>query len=374
MKRCLGLLAVCLVVSACGSSARVVSPPLHGTPVRLVPPSPAALRFSDVSNREFARRDTQKLIRIVVVPGSARRVPKVPKSAPAWFRQELSHGISGAAVAHRTWVVDEPLRQVVRYVRAHARPRPRPEEGFRKPSNRIGSRPGDDYEFPVPGRSINRWLNVAMLALPSGATVVTAQAGDDWIHPPPRSAELPGTVRRVEITSRYGTKPPRVVLHVRYRYDVGALVSWMNGLGVSPNVVCFGGIFGEPTVVLTFRDASGALVARGGIGQGVGGSCGGLALTVNGRTAPTLMVGDLIQRIEHLLNADLSPPVRRDVSDCLRGRGWQVRKVAGGLAVRKNGPPSTITFHLTGKTTITGRRDPAISLCLRGSPHYIYYK
>lgn len=348
----------------------IVSPPavLNVPP----PPSPTALRFSVASNRTFAQRDVQQLIRNVVVPRSARRVPEVPKSAPAWFRQELSGNFPASETAHRTWVVDEPLKAVVRYIRTHTHPRPRPEVGFAKSLDRIGSRPFDDWRFrPVPGRSSNRWLNVAMLALSRGATVVTAQAGNEWIHPPPASAELPGTVRRIDITSQYGQNRPRVRLHLRDRHDVASVVSWMNGLGVSPHVLCFGGIWGGPTITLTFRDARGAVIARAT--DGPNGNCGGLSLTVHGRKAPPLQVGDLLLRIQRHLSANLTPPRPRDVSRCLDQRGWHVRTAPNGLIVRKTGPPSTITFHASGQVTTAGPEHPAISRCLRSSPIFGFY-
>ena len=368
MKQCLGLVAACLVISACGSSVQVIpSPPRI---LNIPPPSPMALHFSADSNRAFARRDVQQLIRNVVLPRSARRVPSVPKSAPRWFRNELSDDPPGAAVAHRTWVVDAPVKNVVRYLRAHARLRPRPVTSVHISENRIGSLPHDDWWFePVPGRSSNRWLYVLMERLRSGATVVTAQAGDEWVHPPPASAELPGTVRRIGITSRYQTNRPAVRLHVRNRYDVASLVSWINGLSVAPQVICFGGTFGEPTITLTFRDASGAVLARA-----TNGSCGSLALSVRGRKAVPLKIGDLLLRIEQRLHADLTPPRPREVSDCLRRSGWHVRKAADGLTVRKTGRPTTITFHATGQVTTTGPGDPAISRCLRSSPFIGYYK
>ncbi len=376
VKRCLGLLAACLAVSACGSSVRVIgSRPLV---IDLnSSPSPTALRFSAASNRAFARSDVEKLIRIVVLPRSARRVPEMPASAPSWFRQEWSGRFPGVEAVHRTWVVDAPLKTVVRYFRTHAPQRPRPEVGYRKPAtSRVGSRPHDDWLFPpVPGRVSSRWLNVAMLKLPSGATVVTARAADYWIQPPPRSAEIPEGVKRIDITSRYGTKPPTVRLHLRSRYLVGTLVSWMNGLGLAPHLRCFalGETIGEPTIALTFRDARGRVIARGVLpGDNRYDSCNPFVLTVHGRQTPRLAIGDLIRRIEQHLNADLSPPLPREVASCLRGDGWHVRTVTGGLAVRKNGPPTIITFPPSGKAAITGPRHPEISRCLRSSPHIGY--
>src|SRR5205823_1723998 len=114
-----------VVLSACGSSVQVIpSPPV---PFNVLPPSSTALRFSAASNRAFARRDVQQLILHVVLPRSARRVRAVPKSAPRWFRDELSGHFPCTEIAYRAWIVDAPLKDVVRYFRTHTRPRPRPE-------------------------------------------------------------------------------------------------------------------------------------------------------------------------------------------------------------------------------------------------------
>ncbi len=373
MKRSLvAVIAAAALLTACGSSSHVIQS--DGPRLKLVPPSPISLRFSSASNRDFARRDAQELIHIVVVPQSARHVTEVPKSAPGWFREELSHNFRGAAVAHRTWVVDEPLKTVVRYVRTHTRPLPRPETGFGKSTSRIGSRPTDNYMFrPIPGRSSARWLNVAMLPLPSGATVVTAQAGDDWIQPPSARAELPGTVRRIDITSRHSAEPPRVRVHVRDRYDVGSVVAWMNGLGVSPRVFCAGELIGEPTTTLTFRDARGAVIARATVGNGLSDHCGALSVVVHGRKAPPLITGDLLLRIQQHLNLDLTPPKPNDVATCLRQRHWTVSTATRGLTARRKGVSLTLTFHLTGKVTSSRHSPPAVARCLRESPHFMYY-
>ncbi len=372
MKRFAAIAVLGLALTACGSSGHVQ--PIGSRPLTLVPPSPISLRFSTSSNRAFARRDVQKLIRNVVLPRSARRVKKVPTSAPSWFRHELSQSDSGTAFAHRTWVVDAPLVDVARYFRSYTHPRPRPMASVTYSTTLISPGLRNDWQFPpVPGRALTRWLDVDMLRLPSGATVVTAQAGDEWIQPPPTRAELPGTVRRIDITSRYDRERPGVRLHVRDRYDVASVVSWMNGLGVSPRVFCFGGGFGEPTVTLTFHSASGAVVARGTLGQ-LSDSCGSLSLVVKGRKAPPLHPGDLLARIQELLHADLTPPRPRDVSRCLRARGWNVRRTGDDLVVRKDGRRSTLTFLATGKVTTTGAQDPAISRCIRSSPVFVAYK
>lgn len=397
MKRLLPLLGLVLTAGACAwlqpASFRGFGEP--GTPIGVIrpprPPAPDSLRFSTASNREFARHDVQKLLRIVVLPEAAKQVADVPKSAPRWFREELSAHFDHAAIARRVWVVDEPLKQVVRFLRANARPRPRPEVPFRTPSNRIGSRPTENYLFhPVPGRSWSRWLNVAMLRLPGGATVVVAQAGDEWIRTPPRSAELPQGVKRIHIESRTGGPRSNVLLHVRDPYEVGSIVSWTNGLGVTPrNVICLAVYYPGPTVTLTFRAADGSVLARAEVrdplGSGRSGPCDPLQLTVNGTKAPPLIGADLLLRIEQHLGVDLAPPVPSAVAGCLRDRGWKVQKVVhGGLIARRIPRPAEltasrdhrrwlITFHATGKVTTTPRASHALAQCIRSGPRLVYY-
>jgi hypothetical protein len=370
MKRLAAIAVLGLALTACGSSGQAI----HGNgpgPLKPVSPSPIAFRFSAAKNRAFAERDARKLLGIVVVPRGAHRVAAVPRSAPKWFREELSHNMSGAATVHRTWVIHQPLKRVVRFIRTHWRPVARPELPFNRWTNRIGSRPGDSYQFrAVPGRSSNRWLNVTELALPTGATVVTAQSGDQWIKPPPRNVELPRTIKTIDITGGYDVRRPVVRLHVRDRYDVGSIVSWVNGLGVSPNYICFG-LYSRPAVTLTFRDAAGKTVARVMEGGSAGGPCGSLSLTVKGRKAPPLITGDLLLRIDRLLDANLTPPPLRNVANCLRARGWHVRTTGRRkLVARQDGPPTTLVFHATGKVTRTGPLHMAVNRCLRISPGF----
>jgi hypothetical protein len=148
----------------------------------------------------------------------------------------------------------------------------------------------------------------------------------------------------------------------------------MNGLGVDQNHFgCFGSVVGEPTITLTFRDAQGKRIAQGVLpGDGRFGPCNPFRLAVNGKRTPKLVLGDVLHRIQQRLHADFSPPVPRDISSCLHGRGWHVRTTSDRVTLRKNGVPSTITFRPTGRVTITGPRHLAIFRCLRRSPGFGY--
>lgn len=355
------------VVSSCGSRTGSVIP-------HRVAPSPTAFRFSAAANRRFARRDVRNLLRIVVLPRNARGVPAAPSGAPSWFRSESAPPRlqSGVASARRIWVVRRPLKSLLRFVQAHARPRPRPEPPFRMRSGRIGSRPSRSYLFPpVPGRSWSRWLTLALAPLPGGSTAVLAEAGDAWLRPSPRTALLPATVRRTDLTSRVGKGRPDVLVHVRNRYDVGWIVALTNALGVvRPDLACATGLVGGPLVTLTFRSASGKVLARATVldplGEGRSGPCDPLQLTVRGRTARLLIAADLLLRIQRLLGVNLAPPLPRDVASCLRRHGWTVE--AAGRSELETAHESErwrIVFHRTGKVTTSRPAPRVLARCVR---------
>lgn len=380
MKRLTILLAAALLFSACGGSKHYV---VVGGPafVRLTPPSPTALRFSTASNRRFAHEDVQRLMRILVLPRGARLVAKVPSNVPLRFRSELTgtRFLRGVAVAHRIWVVHQPLDRVVRFVRAHAHPRPRPLAHYRRTNNGVRLRAVGSYQFqPVPGRSWERWLNADMIALSGGGTVVIAQTGDGWNHTPQR-ALLPAGVKRIDVVSRSGNQSPNVLVHVRKPYDVGSIVALVNGLGLSnaEHIACAWDFVGGPLVTLVFRAANGKLLARATVpdtpGAGISGPCDPLQLTVHSRKARPLIGADLLLRIRQLLGIDLAPPLPRAVSACLqRRRGW---KVESGMAGREHSPPEltaakggrrwTVTFHYSGKVTLDKAGPRGLEHCLR---------
>jgi hypothetical protein len=349
--------------------------------LRLVPPSPTALRFSTASNRRFAQEDVQKLIRILVLPPGARLVAKVPRSAPpAWFRHELTapRFLPGFAVTHRIWIVHEPLDRVVRFVRTHAHPRPRPWARYRGKNNGVRLRPVGSYTFPpVPGRSWERWLNADMIALSGGGTAVIAQTGDGWIHTT-RRALLLRAVKRIDIVSRIGNRSPNVLVHVHQPYEVGSIVADVNGLGLSnaEHIACALAFGGGPTVTLRFRSANGKLLARATVPDTLGGGLSGpgnpLQMTVGGRKAPPLIGADLLLRLQQDLSVDLAPPLPRDVSACLqRHPGWKVQHFPHELAATKNGRRWTITFHPTGKVTLDKTAPSRLEHCLHAGQRYL---
>jgi hypothetical protein len=387
------LLAAAVLLSACGGSAHHIVISSGPRVVRLTPPSPTALRFSTASNRRFAHEDVQRLVRILELPGGARLAAKVPKGAPLRFRNELSgtRYLPGIAATHRIWIVHEPLERVVRFVRAHAHPRPRPEAHFRGKNNGIRLLPTGSYWFPpVPGRSWGRWLNVDMIALSGGRTAVSAQAGDAWIHTPPRSALLPAPVKRIDVVSRIGNHRPNVLVHVRQPYEVGWIVSLVNGLGLADaeHIACAAVLYGGPTVTLRFRAADGKVLARATVpdtlGRGRSGPCNPLQLTVRGRTAQPLIGADLLLRIQRLLDVDLAPPLPREVSDCLlRRHGWKTQSVTHNetvdrvqhfppqLTAAENGRRWLLTFHYNGKVTLDRAGPRELEHCLRAGRRYV---
>lgn len=393
MKRAALLLVTGLVLAGCGSAKYTTS--LNGPRgiTHMRPVSPTSLRFSTASNRDFAHRDVKTLLRIVVLPPSARQVSRAPKDAPDRLRRDFSKpGVaSGIAFAHRLWVVDEPVGQVLRYVRAHARPRPRPLAQFRSKTNGVAFRESAFYEFPqTPGRSTWRYLDVQMIPLRGGKTVVFAQAADQWIRLSPASAVLSSKVRRIDIRSSYGGRHANVLVHVRDRFEVARIVARVNGLGrTSARVLCLAQFVGGPSVTLTFRAADGAVLASAQVsdpgGSGESGPCNPLQLTVGARKAVPLIGADLVHWLQQDLQIDLAPVTPGGVRSCLAGGGWKVQSVAHNsmvakvqhfspeLTVARDGHRWLVTFHATGKVTTSPSAPRALARCIRNRPPLVTY-
>jgi hypothetical protein len=290
--------------------------------------------------------------------------------------------LPGFAVTHRVWVVREPLGRVVRFVKGHVHPRPRPYARFRGKNNGIRLRAVGSYQFqPIPGRTWDRWLNVDMIALSGGGTAVIAQAGDAWVHTS-RHTLLPRSVRRIDIVSRFGSRKPNVLVHVHQPYQVGWIVALVNGMGLSDveRISCAVAFGGGPEITLRFRAASGKLLARATVtdplGLGRSGPCNPVLVTVHGRKVSPRIGADLLLRLQQLLDVNLAPPLPRDVSDCLRRRGWKVESVRHGgfppeLTAVKNGRRWTITFHLSGKVTLNETASRGLEHCVRTRPRTI---
>lgn len=375
MTGCLGLLAACLVVSACASSRPLVN---HGPPLHLVPPSPMAFRFSTASNRAFARRDVQKLLHIVVLPSSARLLTKAPPGAPRWLRHQLAHpgGASpGMAEARGVWLVHEPLARVMRFIRSHARATPHLEVAYPRGTHKLGSRAWGSFVFAaVPGRSWSRYLSFGATALHHDSTIVSVDAQESWNRASPRTDVLTLRIKRIDITSRYGNEPNNVLAHVHNPFDVASIVSWTNGLSDGPISICFGYFGRGPIVRLTFRSASGAVLAHAQVsdplGNGISGPCNPLALTIGTRAPLELIGSDLVLRIQRLLNVNLAPVTPRALASCLRG--WNVRHQRGNTwSVSHAAERWTVAFPASGNVTVTGPKRRALLRCMH--PRFVAF-
>ena len=384
MKRSLGLVAACLVLSACGSAVPLSNP---GGPLERVPPSPVAFHFPTASNRAFARRDVQKVLHIVVLPSSARALTKAPAGAPRWLRDQFAHprGASpGVAEARGVWLVREPLAQVMRFIRSHAKATPHMEIAYplyARGAEKIGSRPEGDFVFaPVPGRSWSRYLSFGVTPLHHGSTIVSVDAQESWTRALPRTAVLTSRVKRIDITSRYGNGPKAVLVHVRSPFAVGSIVSWANGLSDGPVSVCFGYFGTGPLVTLTFRSATGRVLARAHVNAPyvlpLSGPCNPLSLTIGNRPPVELIGSDLLVRIERLLGIDVAPVSPSLVASCLRHKGWTVRMTYGPpprIVARYRGRTWTISFPASGKVATHPASTRVLADCLR-APQFSYYR
>ena len=197
-------------------------------------------------------------------------------------------------------------------------------------------------------------------------------------------------MKRIDIVSRTGSRSPNVLVHVRQPYAVGWIVALVNGLGLSnaEHINCLAVGYGGPTVTLRFRAANGKVLARARVsdplGRGFSGPCTPYK-SPSSRAAPALIGADLVIRLQQLLNVDLAPPLRRDVSACLKRHRWKVQSVTHNemidrvqhfppaLTATKNGRRWTITFHATGKVTLDKAGPRELEHCLRAGPRYVIY-
>jgi hypothetical protein len=367
VKLWLGFLALCFVVSACGSSTVRPAPqsPPRSHPIARLLPSPTALRFSTASNRAFALRDVRRLLRRVVVPARAQVLTKAPKGE--WSRELENtlrhHGTTlTTANAGRAWLIWGPLARVSDEVEVKG--------GYPDVTAHCGC-----YDFSgIPGRVVSRsiTLDIYRFAGYHGPTFVLANAQETYVRVPPRSALLPSRIKRIDVTSRYGTGPNSVLVHVTSPFKIASVVSRMNGLGLRrPISWCEGYDGGEPVVRLTFRSASGSVLARVREVEGFDSNdydCSNRVRLTIGTQSPVLLNGsDLLDRLGTLLGVDLDPASPSAVSGCLQREGWVVHthhdRPVRLVAVR-HGRTWTITFPLNRKPTANRPLPQAAANCV----------
>jgi len=286
--------ALVLVVTACGAGAK---PAPRVTEIRAMVPTVRALV---VQRERAALREARKLEREFVPPPGARRDPArrdhggiLHRSGrrPVWENVE----------ALRFWRVHEPLRSVVRFLKAHD---PRgfglldSSYGIQRPQYarylmRTLASPASHV------REASRYLDETIAALP-GRTVIRVEARVAWIYPRSPKEKVPSATRKIVV------RAPKVSLTVTNPAKVAQIVDWFDTLGVLPPegmAVC--AAVGRPDITLSFRGAGGTVLAHARVPAPSAGVCDPIRFRVGSRTKKPLIDDALnesfARRLERLL-------------------------------------------------------------------------
>lgn len=292
--------ALVLVLTACGAGAK---PAPQATQARKRPPSVHVL----VARRKaVARREAERLLRRFPQPAGAKDLRRPPASGGVLGRSGLSAAAEQVDV-HRFWSVDEPLKHVAAFVRAH---RPR---GFASFGTEYGSNVPHflSWGFTWPAdrnRSPTRYLDVTAVGLP-GRTVVRVDAKVTWIYPRSASERVPAAVREIVV------RAPKVDAKVTRPADVGKVVRWFDALPVSPpGIVLACPLEIAPDVRISFLGTGGAVLAHALAPPGQAGLCDAIQFWIGGRPQRPLVdraTGTaFVVRLQRLLGVRLEKTFR----------------------------------------------------------------
>jgi hypothetical protein len=231
-----------------------------------------------------AQRLAGKLLSRLVLPAGAHRIPWHP--APVLRQTGIPVGVSQQAVARGLWLVPRSMSALDTFIRAHP-PGGLLSRGFGHAGPR-GQIPSEQATFVV--RSLPAGIERAWLVLqitPAGRTVSTLRAGSEVLWYPPRSAAeylAPARFHAVTVAARFLNPKPRVVRRTFASAAVIArLARFLDGLPAAPGGITSCSVI-SVTYTLAFKSSAAAwpyLVATAS-------GCGGVGITVNGRTQPGL--------------------------------------------------------------------------------------
>jgi hypothetical protein len=256
----------------------------------------AAPRTKDVrvqtiaAQREHAAfRKAETLMREFIPPPGAR-----PTRRPPGYRSvHVLHQSTGAlaeeaASIHRFWTVRAPLKTVSAFVRAHRL------HGFGhfgalwftgKPHYlSMGS------SWPAAPDSIpRRYFSVTVVALPH-ITVLRVDARVVWVYPRSPSEKVPSGVRMIDI---HIPQRNRVrIVRVLNGAKLTRIIRWFDALPISPpgvHVPCLGGVPGD--IILSFRSASGAVLAHARVPRSNAAACDPIGFKIGSHTQRPLIDG-----------------------------------------------------------------------------------
>lgn len=256
----------------------------------------AAQRTSDVgaqtvaAQRERAAfREAETLMHGFVPPPGARATRKPPGYRTVHVLRQSTGALGEEAVSiHRFWTVRAPLKTVAAFVRAHRL------HGFGhfgalwytgKPHylSMGSSWPAAPDSFP------RRYFSVSVVALPH-ITVLRVDARVVWVYPRSPSEKVPSGVRMIDIRipQRHRVRIVRVLNGAR----LTRIIRWFDGLPISPpgvDVPCLGGVPGD--ITLSFRSASGAVLAHARVPRSSATECEPIGFKIGSHTQRPLIDG-----------------------------------------------------------------------------------
>ncbi len=290
-------LRVALVVSVAALAVIVTAGVASGQPNQRVPARAA-------SNARAARRDVRRVLAKLVLPAGATPTAHNPGGVALASASSVPGSLALIDV-HRFWrVPGQQPDDVLAWFKAHV------PAGSSLTSSGEGSGPNFSFSalgfsFPdITGVLDSRELSVTIAAAPGGGTAIRADAQDVYWIPKPKWERVPGGVRQIDVsverlnpTTGNRTTTSQTVTNAS---QIATIVSLVNALppGQPWLLACPADL--GPDVTLNFLTAPSAAPLATLVAEGSG--CGGVSLTLRGKTAPGLSNGpELDTRLGHLL-------------------------------------------------------------------------
>ena len=178
--------------------------------------------------------------------------------------------------------------------------------------------------------------------------------------------DVPSGVRSVEVVSAVPGARPTVAITVAKSSTTRQIVAWLDRLHPLPHWAHTCPLLDavEPTVTLTFRaDANGSVLAKATeTDYGFGSTdCNPLTITAPGRKSLSLVGGQFLERLQHLLRVNFGFGI-----GTLKGEIY----MAGGPAPSKRPIPGQVKTYLARKLPHHGRGPLSVEIIPRSGQHF----
>jgi hypothetical protein len=266
------------------------------------------------ANRLAAAGDTEQLLgRLALPEGSGVSSRELSGGGSTLAQPVLGLATPDVVDRHAWWVVPGSPQTVLAFIQAH------PPAGSNLSSSGTGGSRGQTTSWfvrfqwpPVAGVLQERYLAIALVALPDGSTGVRDDAQDVWIVPRPGSERIPPAARVLDVTVGRPGRRPSLSMATGDRASVARIAAMIDRLPtVQPDaIVCPAYPVDGPYVTFTFRATRrGPTFARAREPAWVTEpttACDPMELEISGRVSTALLGGAaVLQRAERLLGLSL---------------------------------------------------------------------